>query len=143
MLDRGLQSGTGSTDLLIGAFKFGALGERVDWFSQGLLQLPIAHDSGFRPSAGANLTAGVRYRGLAGVVPQAQLNARIEGRESGSQADQPNSGSTIVDFSPGVSVPVGDKTSLYAFGQLPVYQRVNGLQLEPRWSASVGMHVAF
>ena len=143
MLDRGLQSGTGSTDLLLGAFKFGALGESADWFSQGLLDLPIAHDSGFRPGTSTILTAGVRYRGFAGVVPQAQFNARFEGRESGSESDQPNSGSTLVYFSPGASFPITDKASVYAFAQVPVYQRVNGLQLEPKWSASMGVHLAF
>ena len=35
------------------------------------------------------------------------------------------------------------KTSLYLFGQVPVYQRVNGFQLEPKWSLSAGVHAAF
>ena len=60
MLDRGLQPGTGSTDLLVGAFKFGAIGETADWFGQALLQLPVAADRAFKPGVGANLTAGVR-----------------------------------------------------------------------------------
>jgi hypothetical protein len=33
---------------------------------------------------------------------------------------------------------LGLKESLFAFLQLPVYQRVNGLQLDPRWLLSVG-----
>lgn len=143
MLDRGLQPGTGSTDLLVGAFKFGAISEALDWFGQGLLQVPIAHDSGFKPGTGANLTAGMRYRGFAGIVPQAQFNARIERRETGSEADTPNSGSTLVYFSPGASFPITQTASVYLFGQVPVYQRVNGLQLEPKWSASMGVHMAF
>jgi len=143
MLDRGLQPGTGSTDLLLGAFKFGAFGETSDWFAQGLLQLPIAHDRAFRPGAGANLTAGVRYRGFEAVVPQLQLNSRIEKRESGDEADTPNSGSTLVYLSPGATFNVTSRTSVYVFGQVPVYQRVTGLQLEPRWSLSAGVHAAF
>ena len=143
MLDRGLQPGTGSTDLLVGAFKFGAVNETTDWFGQALLQIPLVADRAFKPGAGANLTAGVRYRGFETVVPQLQFNSRIERRERGSEADTPNSGSTLVYFSPGATFNVSQRTSVYLFGQLPVYQRVNGYQLEPRWSVSAGVHAAF
>ncbi len=143
MVDRGLQPGTGSTDLLVGAFKFGAVGETADWFGQALLQIPVASDRSFKPGVGANLTAGVRYRGLGAVVPQMQFNSRIEKRETGSEADTPNSGATLVYFSPGATLNVSGKTSVYLFGQVPVYQRVNGMQLEPKWSLSAGVHAAF
>ena len=143
MLDRGLQAGTGSADLLIGAFKFGAINETTDWFGQALLQIPVVADRAFKPGAGANLTAGVRYRGFEAVVPQLQFNSRIERRETGSEADTPNSGATLVYFSPGATFNVSTKTSVYLFGQVPVYQRVNGYQLEPKWSVSAGVHAAF
>ncbi len=143
MVDRGLQPGTGSTDLLAGAFKFGAIGESADWFGQALLQIPVASDRAFKPGVGANLTAGVRYRGLGAVVPQVQFNSRIEKRETGSEADTPNSGATLVYFSPGATFNVSEKASVYLFGQVPVYQRVNGMQLEPKWSLSAGVHAAF
>ena len=143
MLDRGLQAGTGSTDLLVGAFKFGAIGETADWFGQAQLQLPVAWDSAFKPGAGANLTAGVRWRGFEVVTPQLQVNSRIERRETGSEADTPNSGATLVYLSPGATFRTSTRTSVYLFGQVPVYQRVNGLQLEPKWSVSAGVHAAF
>jgi hypothetical protein len=143
MLDRGLQPGTGSTDLLVGAFKFGAVSETVDWFGQAQLQIPVIADHAFRPGNAANLTAGVRYRGFDGVVPQVQLNSRIEGRETGSEADTPNSGASLVYFSPGATFKTSERTSVYLFGQVPIYQRVNGYQLEPKWSLSAGVHAAF
>jgi hypothetical protein len=143
MLDRGLQPGTGSTDLLLGAFQFGAISETVDWFGQALLQVPVASDRAFKPGIGGNLTAGLRYRGFESIAPQLQLNSRIEGRESGDDADRPNSGSTLVYLSPGATFKTSERTSVYLFGQVPVYQRVNGLQLEPKWSLSAGVHAAF
>ena len=143
MLDRGLQAGTGSTDLLVGAFKFGAINETADWFGQALLQIPVIADRAFKPGVGANLTAGVRYRGFESIVPQLQFNSRVERRETGSEADTPNSGATLVYFSPGAAFNVSAKTSVYLFGQVPVYQRVNGYQLEPKWSVSAGVHAAF
>jgi hypothetical protein len=143
MLDRGLQPGTGSTDLLVGAFKFGAISETADWFGQALLQIPVVSDRAFKPGIGANLTAGARYRGFEAVVPQLQVNSRIERRETGSEADTPNSGATLVYLSPGATINVTPRTSVYLFGQVPVYQRVNGYQLEPKWSVSAGVHAAF
>jgi hypothetical protein len=47
-----------------------------------------------------------------------------------------------VYLSPGVNVKLTDSASLYGYVQVPIYQRVNGLQIEPRWSASVGVHFA-
>jgi len=147
-LDRGLQPGTGSTDLLLGAFRFGSFGAespstQVDWFGEAMLQIPVAHDPEFRPGNGANVSAGVRWRGLGAVIPEAQLNARFEQRESGNEADVANSGATLVYFSPGVSWAATQRLGLYAFAQVPVYQRVNGLQLEPRWSVSAGVRASF
>jgi hypothetical protein len=146
-LDRGLQPGTGSTDLVLGAFRFGTVGDpktsAVEWFGNAQAQFPIAHDHAFRPGNVYSLSAGLRYAGLSTVSPQAQINVRFDGRESGSASDAPNSGSTLVDFSPGASWAATPRLSLYAFAQVPVYQRVNGLQLEPRWSLSAGAHVTF
>ena len=45
---------------------------------------------------------GIKH-GFDGVVPQVQLNSRIERRETGSEADTPNSGASLVYFSPGAS----------------------------------------
>jgi hypothetical protein len=147
-LDRGLQPGTGSTDLLLGAFRFGTFGDdaaptSVDWFGEAQLQIPIASDAAFRPGTGANLTAGLRWRGFGPLVPEAQVNARHEQRESRSAADTANSGATLVYLSPGVSWATTKSLGFYAFAQVPVYQRVNGLQLESRWSVSAGLRAAF
>jgi hypothetical protein len=147
-LDRGLQPGTGSTDLLLGAFRYGTFGDdsapsAVDWFGVAQAQIPILHDDAFRPGTGVNLSTGVRWRGAGAIVPEAQLNARFEQRESGSEADVQNSGATLLYVSPGVSWAATPRVGLYAFAQLPVYQRVNGLQLEPRWSVSAGVRASF
>lgn len=142
-LDRGLQPGTGSTDLLLGAYRFGSISERVDYFVQALLQLPVTSKDEFKPSAGANLSAGVRYVSGGAWVPQLQLNMRIEGRESGANADVPNSGATLAYLRPGLTVTLTEQLKLYGFVQVAVYQRVTGLQLEPRMSVSLGLHYAY
>ena len=139
-LDHGLQPGTGTTDLLVGAFKFGSLAQNWDYFAQGLLQQALNARDGFRPGIGFNANAGFRYVGFENFTPSLQVNARIEGRESGPNADVENSGSTLVYLSPGVNYPITDKLHGYLFAQVPVYQRVNGLQIEPRYTVTIGAY---
>jgi hypothetical protein len=143
-LDRGLQPGTGSTDLLLGLYRFGPISQSLDYFTQALLQVPLSSKDDFKPGLGANLTAaGIRYVSGGAVVPHLQINVRTERRESGANADIPNAGATLAYLSPGATATLTDKLKLYAFVQLPIYQRVNGLQLEPKYSASVGLHYAY
>lgn len=143
LLDRGLQPGTGSTDLLIGVYKFGPINQSFDYFAQALLQVPLSSKDEFKPGVGANLTAGVRYVTGGSVVPQLQINARTERKESGANADFPNSGATLVYLSPGATVTLTDKIKAYGFFQVPIHQRVTGLQIEPKYSVSVGLHYAY
>jgi hypothetical protein len=137
-LDRGLQPGSGSTDALIGAYKFGTINQDWDYFVEGQMQAAIATSDQFRGGASLNLNVGWRYMANETFIPQLQINARGVRRDSGAEADRENSGGTLVDLSPGVSVNLAKKVSLYAFVQLPLYQRVNGLQLAPRATASIG-----
>ena len=67
-----------------------------------------------------------------------QLNLRHRARDSGAQAEPANSGSISADVSPGLTFSVGQASTLYAYLQVPIYQRVNGIQLVPRSSLAVG-----
>jgi hypothetical protein len=139
-LDRGLQPGTGTTDLLIGAFTFGALSRDWDYFAQGIVQQPLDSRDGFRPGTGFNLNAGFRYMAIEHVTPSIQINARVEGRESGVNADVDNSGATLVYLSPGVNFHIADRLQGYFYAQVPVHQRVNGWQIEPRYTVTLGVY---
>jgi hypothetical protein len=89
------------------------------------------------------LNLGMRWLGDARIAPQLQLNGRISARDSGAEADVDNSGGTSIYLSPGLSVPVGEKLHVYGFVQVPLYQRVNGLQLVPRVNVSLGARYDF
>lgn len=142
-VDRGLQLGTGTTDLLLGAYHFGAFNADWGYFGQALLQVPLNSRENFKPGTGLNLNAGLRYTASETFVPQLQINARIEKREQGANADVDNSGATLIYLSPGMTWNLSRRFSAYAFAQVPLHQRVNGLQIELRWSASVGLHYIF
>jgi hypothetical protein len=142
-LDRGLQPGTGSNDLLLGAYTFGPINQSFDYFAQALLQLPLTTKDAFKPGVGANLTAGIRYASEGAVVPHLQINVRTEAKESGANADIPNSGATLAYLSPGVTASLSERVKVYGFLQVPIYQRVNGYQLEPKRSVSLGLHYSY
>ena len=139
LLDRGLQLGTGTTDLLLGVSCFTRPIPNLGCFAQITLQQPLAERAGFIPSTGVNLTAGVRWLNATALMPQLQLNLKSENREHGAEADTANSGSTLGYLSPGLTAELAPGVSGYVYVQLPVYQRVNGLQLEPKWLLSVGL----
>jgi hypothetical protein len=139
LLDRGLQLGTGTTDLLAGAAWFTRPAVNLGLFAQAMLDQPLAARAGFLPSTSLTLSGGVRWLNASAFTPQLQLNIKTEGREHGDEADTPNSGSTLAYLSPGVTAELSGNSHAFLFVQLPVYQRVNGLQLEPRWVLSFGV----
>ena len=142
-VDRGLQLGTGSTDVILGIYKFGEMSMDWGYFAQASFQSAVSHQSGFRPGDGINANFGVRYAGWKSVTPALQINVRAEKPETGPEADTPNSGATLAYLSPGVTVHLSNQLHLYAFVQIPVYQHVTGYQIEPRFLASVGVHYNF
>ena len=139
LLDRGLQPGTGTTDLLAGVSWFGRPAPTIGCFVQALVDQPLAARDGFLPSSNVSLSGGVRWLNSSHFTPQLQLNLKAESREHGAEADTPNSGGTLAYLSPGVTAELTAKSSAFVFVQVPVYQRVNGLQLEPRWLLSTGV----
>ena len=138
-LDRGLQLGSGTTDLLAGASWFARPAVNLGCFAQALLDQPLAARAGFLPSTSLNLSGGIRWLNTSRFTPQLQLNIHGENREHGAEADTANSGGTLAFLSPGLTAELAPNSSAYVFVQLPIYQRVNGLQLEPKWLLSVGL----
>jgi len=142
-VDRGLQAGTGTTDLIVGVYNIGYLTENFARFAQLTLKTPFNSREDFKPGTAVNANVGVSYLGLGRWVPQFQLNGKIEGRDSGEEADRPNSGSRVVYASPGLTLQLPHNTQAYTFVQLPLYQDYNGLQLAPRYTASLGLRYSF
>jgi hypothetical protein len=143
-VDRGLQPGTGSTDVLLGLYRFGNLDASFGYFFNAIVQAPVDSRDGFKPGTGLNVSLGIRYFAHAGsLFPQLQLNLRTEKRETGVNADNANSGATLAYLTPGMGVRLAANFDAYGFIQVPVYQRVNGLQIEPRILASLGLRYRF
>jgi hypothetical protein len=154
-IDPSLQSGTGSTDLILGAFAAHQV-EDFGFFAQGQWQHALSEqapsgnpDQSYRPGDAFSATLGARWNPLGQqVVPLLQLNVTRRNQDSGpgasTEADGAvQSGGTLVYLAPGVSAMVGKGFRAYAYVQIPVYQNVNNVQLVPREILSLGVRKSF
>jgi len=91
------------------------------------------------------LNAGSEYPFTQTVHGLAQINSRFLAKDDVGQTDENRdlTGGRYVYASPGLRVLIGDRTSVYGFVQLPVYQHVNGLQLTSRVNYLAGIHHRF
>lgn len=142
-IDPGLQPGTGTTDAILGAYYFDTLNKNWDYFAQATVQAALDSKDDYKPGTGYNFNLGMRYMGFAGAFPQIQLNTRYVQHDTGANADTGSTGGTLLYLSPGLVVPVTKQASVYGFVQLPVYQDVRGVQLVPKYTASVGARFSF
>ncbi|PNS09576.1 transporter [Solilutibacter silvestris] len=146
-LDTSLQAGTGTTDAIVGAYYYQPVSQDYDVFVNGQFQAAVSQrmsrsGADFRPGNQGSLNLGLRYEARANFVPQLQLNLLHKDRDRGAFADIANSAGTVAYLSPGASATVFG-TQVYAFVQLPVYSRLEGYQLFPHWTASIGISKAF
>jgi hypothetical protein len=154
-LDRDTQIGSGSTDLLLGAFHRGLLTGDNAWqyFSQVMLRQPFLYQSAadpqgffdgnpgvvqtYFPGRQIDGAAGILYNnwyhvlGLDKITPLAQVIISHRDADSGTGSDPFNSGFDRVMLSPGVELAkVVDEANnrvvkLYADVEVPVYYRAN------------------
>lgn len=140
--ERSLQPGTGSTDILLGAYYHGRF-SGAGWFVQGMWQQVVDERDDFRPGHQFTADAGLNYAFAKDWSLLLQLNMLQKGRDSGANAESADSGGRYLFFSPGVSYRINRDLQLYGFLQQPLYQKVNGTQLTSDWSAAVGMSLQF
>ncbi|MDA8383354.1 MAG: transporter [Betaproteobacteria bacterium] len=148
VLDTSLQPGTGSTDLIVGAYYYKAVSQDFDAFVNGQYQAAIAEkldqpDADYRPGDLATLSVGLRDEASPRLVPQLQVNLTAKARDTGALADRTDTAGTVAYLSPGVSAVLAKGVVGYGFVQLPLYSDLSGYQLFPRWTATVGVSDAF
>lgn len=143
-LDSSLQAGTGSTDLIVGAYYYQPVSQDFDAFVNGQFQAAVAErlnqpGADYRPGNQTSVSFGVRYEAHANWVPQLQLNWLHKSADQGALADRPNTEGTVLYLSPGISGSLTPRLQLYAFVQVPVYSHLAGYQLFPKWTGTVGI----
>ena len=142
--ERTLQPGTGTTDVIAGAWWHGgAPVEGWTWFALAQGQWAANEREGFKPGDQAQVDAGVRWALGANAALLLQANYLHKGRDSGVNAEPEDSGQKAFFVSPGMSWNIGREGQVYAFLQVPLWQKVNGVQLTADWSALAGVSWRF
>ena len=133
-VDRDSEIGSGSTDILLGGFHRGNIGQSLkwDWFAQAEADLPVLTQGDYRPGFEVDGAVGVDYKGFSlgrlGIVPLAQVIASERTKDYGAEANSPNSGYTRLLLSPGIEFHL-HPVKFYADVEVPVFAHVNGNQL--------------
>lgn len=144
VIDRGLQPGSGSTDLILGVYRYNNLSADWSYFAQSTFQAALLSADGYRPGNSLSLAGGWRYHGWDGpATPLLQINVRHARADSGPNADTFATGGTLVYLTPGLEMALGRKVSAYGFWQLPIYQNLRGIQLTPHYVVSLGLRYSF
>jgi hypothetical protein len=146
-LDASLQPGTGSTDVIVGAYYYRAIAQDWDVFANGLFQAAVherqdAPGGDFRPGNAVTVSVGARYVASPRLLPQLQVNFVHKAPDTGALADVQSSAGSVVYLSPGLSLAITRRFGVFGFVQLPLYSNLYGYQLFPRWTASVGASYA-
>ncbi len=144
LAERTLQPGSGTTDALLGAYFSQQLPLRnLSWFGQALYQAPLNERADFKPGDRLGLDVGMRYEAGERVGLMMQLNFLQRGKDKGAEAEPEDSGGTFAFISPGASWNLGKDLQLYGFVQVPIYQKVNGVQLTADYAVVVGLSTRF
>src|SRR5690606_9301412 len=144
--ERSLQPGTGTTDLIVGYYAnslrlLGATPARL--FGHTQVQVALDESDGYRPGTQYSLDLGIAYPAAGSWSGLLQLNVLIRERDRGEAAEPQSSGGSFAWVSPGISYAFGRSLQLYGFVQLPLYQRVNGVQLTADYAAAAGVSWRF
>jgi hypothetical protein len=132
--DSDVEIGSGSTDLLLGAYHTGPLSADGDWnyYGQVMWQHQFATQHNYTPGSELNGALGVSWAGWtvgnAQISPLFQIIASYRGRDGGLAGDPDETGYARLLVSPGVKADFGT-WALYADVEHPVLQSVNGNQL--------------
>ena len=124
---------------MVGYYRYGRLTADFDYIVQVQGQAPLYSRDAYRPGVLGQASAGVHYTRWRGITPQLQLNFRATARDHGANSDRENSGGEQLVAAPGLIARLGARTSAFAYVQLPVWQRVNGYQITPRATVSIGV----
>lgn len=140
--------GTGSLDGLAGIHVMHRVGvpapgghSQGSFFAGALLRVNGRGTEDYRVGNEAQASCGGSWPLAHGVGALAQLNARFRGKDDPGRTDalRDNTGGASLYASPGLRVETPAGIAAYAYVQVPIYQRVNRIQLVSPWHLFVGL----
>jgi hypothetical protein len=151
-----VQPGSGTTDGILGLSYQGGLlrhsrisgpmGDvmRVPWFVSATYQFRTGDAHGYRLGNELQLNGGSVYVWTRRLDALLQLNARVRRRDRirDEPGEEAFTGGMSVYASPGFRLSL-NRAAVYAIVQIPVYQRVNALQLTSKANYVIGLQTSF
>jgi hypothetical protein len=128
------QNGTGSTDIMLGAYHTGRLTDDgvFNYYGQVMWEQEVSTQNHYVPGSELNGALGVSYAGWAIgdtlISPVLQAIVSYRGHDGGAAGDPANTGYTRFLISPGVKADFGT-WKLYSDIEVAVAQNVEGNQL--------------
>ncbi len=137
--------GTGSVDFIVGAHfmrpvTLGEGGADAPLFLSAQGRLNGRGTDEYRVGNELQVSGGGTYPLGETIELLGQINMRVRGRDEVGHTDalRDNTGGTWLYASPGLRVRAGPLLGLYGYVQLPIYQRVDGIQLVSPYHLLVG-----
>ena len=133
-VERSVQVGTGSTDILFGFYQRHRITSDGHWnyFTQAQLDAPVISQGGYTPGIAVDVAAGTYYTGLSigkvRIRPIAQALFTSVGNDYGPASSQQNNTFQQLSLAPGIEFEV-HPVRLYADVAMPVMNHVEGNQL--------------
>ena len=148
--DPDTEIGTGSTDLLLGAYHIGHLtaDDRWSWYANAQWQQPLASRSSYRPGAELDAVTGIYYGGWrlgnsVRLVPLVQVAGTYRRHDGGTLGHPEDSGYTRAYIAPGVELDVGARARFYLDVSRAAYSNMSGNQLVARTLFKANVSVGF
>jgi hypothetical protein len=143
LAERSLQPGSGTTDGLFEAVWRAGGGGWVPRSFGVRVQAAIAARDGYRPGASLQFNAAWRPASFGVIDLELQTNATVRQRDAGAAAERDDSGMAALFASAGLSWSVNLQQRWFAYVQVPLWQRVNGVQLTADWGFVSGWRGSF
>ncbi|MFZ0889012.1 MAG: hypothetical protein WA005_11210 [Candidatus Binataceae bacterium] len=157
--DRDTEIGTGSTDLLMGAYHLGTFPTQLgtvpltfrdrpfNWFVQVNYNLPLFEQDHYTPGREVDGAVGTYYDfgkvgALNELAPMLTFLASDRTRDTGTNADPADSGYTRFIIAPGGEMKLGIIRA-YADIEVPIFQNMRGFQLTAPFATKLILSYSF
>lgn len=137
------QIGSGSVDFLLGTAYTGHLADVIGISADLLARVNTEGAKSFRSGNSIQVDLAVAYRPHARIVPSVELNYIAQERDIEDDEVKTNSGVTSLFVTPGVTIRLFDRHSVFANASFPVIQILPGIQNEEAFRISGGWSFAF
>ncbi len=145
LFDRDTQIGTGTTDLLLGAYQVGQ--EHLwGWYVQGMFQDALNTRDEYRPGYSLDLSIGLHYDNLLRtipIIPMIQILGSIRGHDSGARSHPVDTGYQRLLIAPGFEITITRQFQLFADVRIPIVTNVSGYQLVAPYLTNLSASMSF